>query len=197
MLTCTPFEVVTSTLVNTGGSEMVVWFCASVTVRNTGVDSVVSGLSVIVLVVTGERLDACAMTEALEPSPLGAKEVVEDGRDATGEVEPPEPPGATVPWTCGVRICCDEDGTGGLGSALILVERIETGDEGREAVDTAVREGATEVGVGGSDKGMETSEDDWVWPSETDGEKELELTPSSEAVGAAEPLSVLWLGIAI
>ena len=53
---------------------------------------------------------------------------------------------------------------GGAGSALILVERIETVDRGEEAVDTAVREGATEVGVGGSGSGIDTSEDDWVWP---------------------------------
>ena len=164
MLTCTPFDVVTSTLVNTGGSEMVVRFCASVTVRNTGVDSVVSGLSVIVLVVTGGRLDGCAMAEALEPSSLGAKGLGEDVCGAAGEVGPPEPPEVTVPWTCGVRMGCDEDGIGGAGSASILVERIETVDGGKEAVDTAVREGATEVGVGGSGRGMDTSEDDWVWP---------------------------------
>ncbi len=77
---------------------MVVRFCASVTVKNTGLDSVVSGLSVTVLVVTGEpRFDPCAMADALEPLSLGAKE---GGMgDAVGEVEAPETPEATVTWT--------------------------------------------------------------------------------------------------
>ena len=101
-LTCSPFEVDTSTLVNTGGSEMVVWFCESVTVKKTGLDSVVSGLSVIVLVVIGEfRFDPCAMADTLEPLSLGATEGVSD---TVGEIEAPEPPDATVPWTCVVRI---------------------------------------------------------------------------------------------
>lgn len=144
---------------------MVVRFCASVTVKNTGLDSVVSGLSVTVLVVIGEfRFEPCAMVDALEPLSLGATEG--GGGDAVGEVEAPEPPDATVPWTCVVRIGCDEEGTveGGAGSALILVERIETVVEGGEALDMGVREGGTEVGVGGSGRGMDTSDDDWVCP---------------------------------
>ena len=47
-------SVDTPTLVNTGGSEIEVRFCESVTVTNTGEDNVVSGVSVTVLVVVGD-----------------------------------------------------------------------------------------------------------------------------------------------
>ncbi len=59
-LTSWPSDSVdTPTLVKTGGSDRVVCFFASVTVMKTGVESVVSGLSVTVLVVVGVFALAC------------------------------------------------------------------------------------------------------------------------------------------
>ena len=61
-------NVDTPTLVKTGGTDSEVWLLASVTVTNTGEDSVVSGLSVIVLVAVGDGVFALACTTLGAPS---------------------------------------------------------------------------------------------------------------------------------
>ncbi len=72
ILTSEPSPIVdTPMLVNIGGSDSDWWLLPSVTVTKTGVDSVVSGTSVIVLVAVGVFTLACTMPGvSLEPLSL-------------------------------------------------------------------------------------------------------------------------------